>query len=408
MPDAHAIIIGAGQCGLAMSRELTSRAIDHIVLDRGKVGQSWRSERWDSLRMLTPNWANLLPGMTHSEPDGYMTSGNFVAQLEAFAAVSKAEVRTNTRVERIAQRGGLFEVHCDTGVLIARSVVLATGAASRPIVPKFAHLMPDEIVQITPDKYRAPSDLPKGEVLVVGASATGVQLAHELRLAGRDVTLAVGNHVRLPRRYRGRDIEHWLHATGVLDQTTDELHDLGRALKLISPQLMGGRDDVDLNALQALGIKVVGRLAAARDGTALFSGGLAHLATAADLKMHRFLDLTDAWIEENGVIAPPPDRPAPTALPADPALSRSLEDGTIRSVIWATEFAPDFSILDMPVFDRRGRLVHNGGVCAMPGLYVLGLPFLRRRRSHHISGAAADARDLADHLASQIKGRAAA
>lgn len=358
--------------------------------------------------MLTPNWANLLPGMSHPEPDGFMTPSEFVSQLEAFARTDSPRIRTKTRVLRVTRSGTLFEVHCDTGVLTAPSVVLATGAAAQPVIPKLAQQVPETIIQIMPHRYRNPSDVPEGGVLVVGASATGVQLARELQLAGRQVTLAVGNHVRLPRRYRGLDIEHWLHRTGVLDQLTDEIFDLERAMKLPSPQLIGGREEVDLNALQALGVSVVGRLAAIRDETALFSGGLAHLATAADLKMHRLLDLADTWIEENGVSAPPPDRPAPTKLPADPVLSLPLDDRLIGTVVWATGFAPDFSILDMPVFDHRGRLQHTGGVCTVPGLYVLGLPFLQRRRSHHISGAAADARDLATHLAARRKARTAA
>lgn len=358
--------------------------------------------------MLTPNWANMLPGMAHAEPDGFMKPAEFLSQLEAFAAPSRSNIKTKTHVEAVTQKGGLFEVRCDRGVLSAETVVLATGAAAQPVVPKLAHQIPDDIVQITPDRYRSPLDVPDGDVLVVGASATGVQLARELRLAGWGVTLAVGSHVRLPRRYRGRDIEYWLHVTGVLDQNTEEIYDLARAMKLPSPQLMGGQSDVDLNALQAIGVKLVGRLAAVRDGMALFSGGLAHLATAADLKMHRLFDLIDAWIADTGATAAHPDRPAPTQLPADPVLSLPLVGGNIKSVIWATGFAPDFSILDMPVFDRRGRLMHDGGVCAVPGLYVLGLPFLRRRRSHHISGAAADARDLASLLECHLKARSAA
>ncbi|MEM0949673.1 MAG: FAD-dependent oxidoreductase [Pseudomonadota bacterium] len=408
MPSTSTIIIGAGQCGLCMSRELASRSIDHIVIDSGEIGQSWRTERWDNLRMLTPNWANLLPGMSHPEPDGFMAPHEFVSQLEHFADSTGADIRTGTRVLRVTRNETLFQVHCDNGVLTARSVVLATGAAARPIVPRLAQHIPEEISQIMPNRYRTSSDVAEGGVLVVGASATGVQLTRELQLAGRQVTLAVGNHVRLPRKYRGRDIEHWLTVTGVLDQMTNEIFDLARAMKLPSPQLMGGRESVDLNALQALGVSVVGRLAAVRDGIALFSGGLAHLAAAADLKMHRLFDLADRWIEENGVSAPPPDRPTAFVLPADPILSLPLNDGRIRSVVWATGFAPDFSILDLPVFDQRGHLRHDGGVCAVPGLYVLGLPFLRRRRSHHISGAAADARDLGSHLASSLKARAAA
>lgn len=408
MPNVSAIIIGAGQCGLAMSHALSIRGIDHLVIERGVIGQSWRSERWDSLRMLTPNWANLLPGMAHPDPNGFMAPAEFVAQLERFAQGTNAPLISRTSVQRITNSGELFHVTCDAGHLTAPAVILATGAASRPIVPKIAPHLPKHILQITPNRYRSPSDVPDGGVLVVGASASGVQLARELRLAGREVTLATGNHVRLPRRYRGKDIEHWLHVTGVLDQKTADIFDVARAMKLPSPQLAGGAHDVDLNALQHLGVNVVGRLAAIRHGHALFSGGLAHVATAADLKMNRLFDLADAWIDDTGTDAPPPDRPTATTLPKEQALSLPLETGRIRSVIWATGFAPDFSVLDMPAFDRRGRLVHEGGVAAIPGLYVLGLPFLRRRRSHHISGAWTDADELAVPVAAHLKTRKAA
>lgn len=408
MPHASAIIIGAGQCGLAMSRALTCREIDHIVVERGEIGSSWRTQRWDSLRMLTPNWANTLPGISQADPDGFMTPAMFVDQLESFARTSGTPVLSNTPVERIMRNGELFEVFCKGGRLTAPTVILATGAASRAVVPSIAKQLPKGIDQITPDLYRSPSDIANGGVLVVGASASGVQLARELRLAGHEVALATGNHVRLPRRYRGQDIERWLHVTGVLDQKTHDIFNLAQAIKLPSPQLMGGHDNVDLNALQAMDISIVGRLAAFREGKALFSGGLPHLTTGADLKMHRLFDLADSWAAEHDFDAPTPDRPDPTALPSTPTLSMDLTSRAVKTVVWATGFAPDFSMLDMPAFDARGRLKHEGGVCAVPGLFVLGLPFLRRRRSHHISGAWIDAYEVSAHVEHQLKGLRAA
>ncbi len=410
MSATSVVIIGAGQAGLAMSRALSELAIDHLVLERGSIGQSWKAQRWDSLRLLTPNWANRLPGQAYDPADshGFMAAKTFAGQLDDYAQCIGAPVQVNTHVHRVSADTQAIRVETDTGDIRCKAVVVATGAASVVRVPGLAADIPRTVHQTTADRYRNPSDLPSGPVLVVGASASGVQLARELRLAGHDVILSVGNHLRLPRRYRGHDIEHWLDVTGVLDQLTSELPDLGRARRVPSPQLIGGANDVDLNALQALGIELVGRLSMVRDGQALFSGGLAHLTASADLKMNRLLDETDQWIAEQGLPFELDEHPDPTRLPRSPRLSVKLDDGSIRSIVWATGFAPDFSFLNLPVFNPRGQLQHDGGVCPIPGLYVLGLPLLRRRRSHQISGVGSDARDLGAHIANLLGARRAA
>jgi putative flavoprotein involved in K+ transport len=241
-------------------------------------------------------------------------------------------------------------------------------------------------------------------VLVVGASATGVQLADEIRRAGRPVTLAVGEHIRVPRRYRGRDIQWWMDAAGILDVRHDEIDDLGRARDVPSLQLVGDAQGrmLDLNALAASGVRLAGRLAGIRDGKALFSGSLAHQAALSDLKMTRLLEAIDAWAAERGIEAPPPERFAPTRIEASPPLSLALRE--FRTVLWATGFRPDFSWLEAPVFDRKGRIRHEGGVVDAPGLYLMGMPFLRRRKSALIDGAGEDARELAAHLATCLDG----
>ncbi|MGP1395149.1 MAG: NAD(P)-binding domain-containing protein [Inquilinaceae bacterium] len=404
------IIIGAGQAGLAMSRELTRRGVDHLILDRGAVAQAWRKNRWDSLRLLTPNWANGLPGAPYlgPDPDGYMPVADLVERLDDYARVIDAPIQRDTEVLRVTGTGAGFQLETAQGPIGCRALVLATGACARPHVPGLCAAVPTSVFQMTPAAYKRPGDLPPGGVLVVGASASGVQLAREIHRSGRPVTLAVGWHTRLPRTYRGYDVERWLDALGLLDERFGEIDDLERARRTPSPQLIGGPEPVDLNALQDLGVEVVGRLMDIRDGAALFSGGLANACASADLKMHRLVDAIDDWVAKHGLEneLPPPERPKPSRAPKAPALSRSLTDTGIRSIVWATGYRPDFSWLDMPVFDARGRLRHHGGLVSAPGLYAMGLTFMRRRRSHQISGVGDDARELSAHLHAHLDGRA--
>jgi len=398
------LVIGAGHAGLAMSRQLAARSIDHVVLERGEVANSWKTERWDSLRLLTPNWQSRLPGYEYrgDDPDGFRTMPETIAFLEGYAEAISAPVRTHTAVTSVRPAGADYEVATTRGTWRSRAVVLATGACNLPSVPPFASALPDSVASVHSQQYRNPQQLAQGGVLVVGASATGVQLAEEIQRSGRPVTLAVGEHIRMPRRYRGRDIQWWMDAAGVLDLRYDEVDDLGRARSVPSLQLVGhaaGRT-VDLNALTQIGVRLAGRLAGMRDGKALFSGSLANQAALSDLKMNRLLDAIDAWAAEQGIDAPPPERFAPTRVEASPPLSLDLASGEIRTVLWATGYRPDYSWLEVPVLDHKGRIRHEGGVVAdAPGLYVTGLPFLRRRKSALIDGAADDARELAAHLA---------
>jgi putative flavoprotein involved in K+ transport len=249
--------------------------------------------------------------------------------------------------------------------------------------------------------------LPQGGVLVVGPSATGVQLAAEIHRSGRPVTLSVGEHVRLPRTYRGRDVLWWMDVSGVWNQRFDEVDDLVRARRLPSPQLVGTpeRATLDLNALTDMGVAIVGRLAGVRDGRAMFSGGLRNLFALADLKMERLLDTFDEWARvgtcEADVLEP--ERFEPTRVPASSRLQLDLRSGEIRSIVWATGFRPDYSWLHVPVVDDKGHLRHDGGVVDAPGLYALGLPVLRRRKSTFIHGVEDDAREIVDHLAGYLR-----
>ncbi|MQA28447.1 MAG: pyridine nucleotide-disulfide oxidoreductase [Luteitalea sp.] len=405
MEQVTTVVIGAGHAGLATSRSLSERSIDHVVLERGEVANSWRRERWDSLRLLTPNWQSRLPGYRYegADPDGFMTMTDVIAFVSRFAVVAAAPVRTHTTVTSVRQTGEGYDVTTDKGDLRCRTVVLASGACNLANVPSLRQDVPTSVECLSALDYRNPGQLPEGGVLIVGASATGVQLADEIHRSGREVTLSVGEHVRLPRTYRDRDVLWWMDASGIWNQRYDEIDDLTRARRLPSPQLVGTpeRTALDLNALTAAGVEIVGRLAAVRDGRALFSGGLRNQVALADLKMARLLDTFDDWARRHTRDADvgPPGRFEPTRLPASSRLDLDLRSGEIRSIIWATGFRPDYSWLDVPVVDRKGQLRHDGGVVDAPGLYAIGLPVLRRRKSTFIHGAEDDARDLIDHLA---------
>jgi putative flavoprotein involved in K+ transport len=374
------------------------------VLERGEIANSWRRERWDSLRLLTPSWQSRLPGYSYAgtDPDGYMTMPEVVEFIAGFAAVAAAPVRTRTTVTSVRPLDTGWAVTTEHGEMRCRAVVIASGACNVAQVPSLGAAVPPSIEQVTAFDYRNPSRLPVGGVLVVGASATGVQLADELRRSGREVTLAVGEHVRMPRVYRDRDVLWWMDNAGVWNQRYDEIDDLVRARRLPSPQLVGTpeRTTLDLNSLAASGVELVGRLSAIRDGRALFSGGLRNQFALADLKMERLLDTFDEWARTS--TAEPDvgasERFEPTHAPAAPRLEIDLTRGEIRSIVWATGFRPDYAWLRAPVLDRKGLLVHDGGVVAAPGLYAIGLPVLRRRKSTFIHGAEDDARDIVAHL----------
>jgi len=395
-----------------MSRRLAERSIDHVVLERGEVANSWKTERWDSLRLLTPNWQSRLPGFGYQgdDPDGFRTMPEVIAFLDRYAEAIAAPVETRTTVTSVRGDDGGFVVATDRGEWRARTVVLASGACNVPRVPPPGEAVPPHIATLTPDRYRNPGQLAEGGVLVVGASATGTQLADEIHRSGRPVTLAVGEHVRAPRVYRGRDIQWWMDRAGLHDERYDEVDDITRARNVPSAQLAGSseRRTLDLNALTDIGVRLIGRLAGIIDGKAQFSGSLKNVCALADLKMNRLLNTIDEWAGEAGLDGevPAPHRFPETRVEEAPPLGIDLAGGEIGTVIWATGFRPDFSWLEVPVLDRKGQIRHDGGVVDAPGLYVIGLQFLRRRKSALIDGAGDDARDLAEHLAAYLDGAA--
>jgi putative flavoprotein involved in K+ transport len=403
MRRTETVIIGGGQAGLALSRSLNDRDVPHVVLERGRIGERWRSERWDSLRLLTPRWLSRLPGQRYEgpDPDGFMTKDELVAYLEAYAASFDAPVHCGVTVEAVRQVGGGFEVRTDQGRWLARNVVVATGDCQRAFVPPFAQGLPDSIVQMVPTRYRNPEQLPAGGVLVVGASATGLQLAAEIQRSGRTVTLSVGRHTRMPRTYRGRDLIAWLDEMGILDERAEDVRDLAASRAQPSLQLVGTpqRETLDLAVARSMGIRLTGR-ARAVDGSAVhFDDNLVEDVAAADLKLAGLLVRIDEHIEATGVgrWVGSTDRPDRVDVDDGPR-SLDLEAEGIHSVLWATGFRRSYPWLHVPVVTADGEIIHDGGVTPVPGLYVMGLRFLRRRSSSFIDGQARDAEEIAEHL----------
>jgi putative flavoprotein involved in K+ transport len=403
------VVIGAGHSGLAMSHALSQHSIDHVVLERGEIANSWRHERWDSLRLLTPNWQSRLPGYRWQtdDPDGFMTMREVIEFVAGYASAIDAPVRTETTVTSVTASAGGYRVMTDRGDWQCRSVVLASGAHNIPIVPTVAATLPSSVATWTAKDYRNPEQLDARGVLIVGASATGLQLADEISRSAREVTLAVGEHIRMPRTYRGRDIQWWLDALGILDERHDEVEAIARARNIPSPQLVGTpeRATLDLNALTARGVTLVGRLVGANGGKVQFSGSLRNHCAMADLKLTRLLGRIDEWIDGKGEALPEGERPDATRVDDSPRLGLDLERERFGTVIWATGFRPDHSWLHVPALDRKGCLRHEGGVVDVPGLYALGLNFMRRRKSSFIHGAEDDVRDIATHLLAYLQQR---
>lgn len=334
-----------------------------------------------------------------------MSMPEVIGFIDDYAHAISAPVLTNTTVTSVRAAAGdsRYEVRTDSGVWSCAAVVLASGGCNLPVVPAAAAAVPTTVATLTAMDYRTPEQLDDRGVLVVGGSATGVQLADEIRRTGRSVTLALGEHVRLPRLYRGRDIFWWMDAAGLLDERYDEVDDIVRARHVPSPQLIGTpeRASIDVNTLTANGVRVVGRLAGIRNGVAQLSGSLANQCTLADLKLNRLLTTIDEWTTRAGLDddVDAPHRFEPTRTPSEPTLGLDIRTGEIGTVIWACGYRPDHSWIHLPIFDRRQRIRHDGGVVTdAPGLYLLGAKFLRRRRSTFINGAEQDTLELSEHL----------
>jgi putative flavoprotein involved in K+ transport len=397
------LVIGGGQAGLVMSYRLKQRRLAHLVLERSRIAERWRSERWDGLRFQFPNWSVQLPDFPfpHTEPEAFATSGDIARFIDAFADFAASPIRCGVEVTRLRRREGAsgFIAETAAGTIETNNVVVATGPYQRALVPDLLRHHP--VFQVHASRYKNPETLPPGAVLVVGAGASGAQIAEELHRAGRRVFLSVGQHTRMPRHYRGQDLTWWFGAMGLFEMTPEQ-----RTTR-VNPSITGayGGHTIDFRRFAADGITLLGRIEAARAGVLDVGRGLAESLANGDAYYTIFLDMMDAHVERRGLNLP--DDPAARAALVDPpcvtAPIRHLDLASegIHAVVWATGYGVDFSWIDIPAFDARGEPVHRHGISEIPGLYFLGLQWLSRMKSSFLSGVGDDAAVLADHIAAR-------
>lgn len=403
--QVEALVVGGGQAGLAMSEHLSECGVPHVVLERNRIAERWRSERWDSLVANGPAWHDRFPGLEFPDvaPGEFASKEQVANYFEAYAEKIAAPVRTGVEVTSVRRHEGRpgFRVETSDGALDARYVIAATGPFQRPVIPP---IVPADAgpVQLHSSGYRNPGQLPEGAVLVVGAGSSGVQIAEELRRAGREVYLSVGPHDRPPRSYRDRDFCWWL---GVLGKWDAETPPAGAEHVTIAVSGARGGHTVDFRALAGLGITLVGMTGAYAEGKLSFATDLAKNIAAGDENYLALLDEADAYVARNGLDLPeePSARdlgPDPACV-TDPVLELDLAAAGVTSIVWATGFAVDYSWLQVDAFDENGRPKHRRGVSVEPGVYFIGLPWLARRGSSFIWGVWHDAKFVADHVAIQ-------
>jgi putative flavoprotein involved in K+ transport len=395
------LVIGGGQAGLAISHHLKRRGLPHLVLERGRIGERWRSERWDGLTFQFPNWSVRLPDFPfgHDDPDGFADLGTIVDFIDAYAAFVAPPIRCGVEVTRLSQDGASFLADTSQGKIEANNVVVATGPYQRAILPD---LLRDEphLFQVHASRYLNPEQLPDGAVLVVGAGASGAQIAEELARAGRRVFLSVGQTSRLPRRYRGQDLIWWFEQLGIFDRTPEE-----RGPIRVYPAITGayGGHTIDYRRFAADGIALLGRVAAAHHRVLDIGPGLGKSLAEADLYYATFLDMADDHVRQRGLDLAE-DPAARVQLPSPPCVTEpirhlDLRAENINAVIWATGYGVDFGWIDLPAFDAGGQPRQRRGISDVPGLYFLGLQWMSRMASSFMSGVGDDAAGLADHIA---------
>lgn len=417
-PEHHSVVIvGAGQAGLSLSYFLKQRGIDHLVLEKRSPVHTWRTQRWDTFCLVTPNWQCKLPGWEYrgNDPHGFMKRDEIIAYLDGFVKHVDAPVRSGVTVQRVSCQSGVgrsggYDIATSQGHYTADQIVVASGGYHQPIIPRLAERLPGSVLQIHSEQYRNPGALPPGRVLVVGNGQSGSQLAEDLHLAGCQVVLATGDAPRCARFYRGKDVVDWLADMGYYDMSVHE-HPLREGVRDNTNHFVTGRDggrDIDLRQFAREGMELYGQLVGLEDDTLLFNPDLRHNLDHADRIYNGINASIDKYIEKAGIVAPPPSVYTPVWEPPAERTRLKLRDSGITSVIWCIGFQPDFGWLDIPVFNGRGQPGHVRGVTAQPGVYFLGLPWLHTWGSGRFSGVARDAHYIAEQIEARGAGRAPA
>jgi putative flavoprotein involved in K+ transport len=395
-------IIGGGQAGLSMSYCLKEAGINHILIEKARTAEAWRSQRWDSFCLVTPNWQCQLPGFPYAGPDpmGFMVRDDIVAYLEAYVRSFNPPLLQGVTVKRLTRKaGGGFLLTTTVGEFSAEQVVVAVGGYHAPKIPRIAERFAPEIVHVHSSAYKNADALPDGAVLVVGTGQSGCQIAEDLHLAGREVHLATGSAPRTARRYRGRDVVEWLHDMGYYDLPVND-HPQKERVRAKANHYVTGRDggrDIDLRKFATEGMHLYGRLLDLRGTQLTFDGDLKANLDQADVVAEKIKTTIDEYIAKQGLSAPEEPRYKPVwEPPADAPCELDYQAAGIKSVIWSVGFGTDYSWIELPLFDGKGYPAHQRGVTAVPGVYFLGLPWLYTWGSGRFSGVARDARYLAD------------
>ncbi|MEO1589779.1 MAG: MSMEG_0569 family flavin-dependent oxidoreductase [Cyanobacteria bacterium J06632_22] len=400
---ASVIIIGGGQAGLSISYCLKQLDIDHIVFEKEKIAHSWRSKRWDTFCLVTPNWQCTLPGYTYpgSDPNGFMQRDEIVQYIEDYARGFDPPLQEGVAVNRVCQVDGRYEVATSQGNYTANQVVVATGGYHHPKIPRMAERLPATVTQLHSSQYKNPEALPDGAVLVVGTGQSGCQIAEDLHLAGRQVHLSVGSAPRSPRMYRGKDVVDWLDQMGYYDLSIDE-HPQKESVRTKTNHYVtgrGGGHEIDLRHFALEGMQLYGKLSEIKGRQLSFQNNLKENLEQADAVANSIKHTIDKYIAGNNIEAPTEPPYEPVWEPESSLLEQDLQQVNIQTVIWSTGYHMDFRWIDVPIFDGRGYPGHDRGVTGAEGLYFLGLPWLYTWGSGRFSGIARDAGYLADRIA---------